>query len=337
MLLEPSEEQVLLRDTVSRFLADRTDAASLGAGPMPLADWRGLAELGVLASLVAERGGGMGGGADDAMIVAQALGRALAITPLGEGVIGAGDLIARHGDPAAIERFVAPLLAGEAMLALATGSVREGAGGMSGRFDFVRSAPRAAAIVVLAGDMAYIVTTDTDGLAMTPHRLADGSMAATVTLSDVSATTIPLPAGAADTALAMIDLAHAAEMVGAMALLCALTADHVATRRQFGVEIGTFQAVQHKRARMFVALEQARSLAIKAAAMGRDDPAFVRAACSAKAYAADAAQRLAEEAVQLHGGIGVTDELAVGRGLRRVMVLARLFGGAAQARAKLAA
>lgn len=330
MLLEPSEEQVLLRDTVSRFLADRADAATMGAGPMPAADWRGIADLGLLAFLLE-------GAADDATIVAEALGRALAITPLGEGVIGAGDLVARHGDAAAIERFVAPLLSGESILALAEGSVRTGRGSVSGRLDFVRWAPEAAAIVVLAEDMAHVVVADADGVAMTPHRLADGTPAATVTLSDAPTTVIPLPPGAADTALAMVDLAHAAEMVGAMALLCALTADYVATRRQFGVEIGSFQVVQHKRARMFVALEQARSLAIKAAAIGRDDPAFVRAAWSAKAYAAEAAQRLAEEAVQLHGGIGVTDELAVGRGLRRVMVLARLFGGAGEARAKLAA
>lgn len=330
MLLEPSEEQVLLRDTVSRFLADRADAATMGAGPMPAADWRGITDLGLLAFLLE-------GAADDATIVAEALGRALAITPLGEGVIGAGDLVARHGDAAAIERFVAPLLSGESILALAEGSVRTGRGSVSGRLDFVRWAPEAAAIVVLAEDMAHVVVADADGVAMTPHRLADGTPAATVTLSDAPTTVIPLPPGAADTALAMVDLAHAAEMVGAMALLCALTADYVATRRQFGVEIGSFQVVQHKRARMFVALEQARSLAIKAAAIGRDDPAFVRAAWSAKAYAAEAAQRLAEEAVQLHGGIGVTDELAVGRGLRRVMVLARLFGGAGEARAKLAA
>lgn len=330
MLLEPAEEQVLLRDTVSRVLADRTDAASIGAGPMASGDWKGLAELGLFAFLVE-------GAADDVMIAAEAFGRALAITPLGEGVIGAGDLIARHGDPAAIERFVAPLLAGEALLALAPGPVREGPGGISGSLDFVRWAPQAAAIVVLDEGAAHVVAVDAEGVAMTPHRLADGTPAATITLSNAAATTIPLPPGAVEAALAMVDLAHAAEMTGAMALLCALTADYAATRRQFGVEIGSFQVVQHKRARMFVALEQARSLTIKAAALGRDDPGFVRAARSAKAYVADAAQRLAEDAVQLHGGIGVTDELAVGRGLRRVMVLARLFGGASQARAKLAA
>ncbi len=337
MRLEPSEEQIMLRDTVARFLADRGDAAAIGAGPMAVADWRAMAEIGLFGFLLPERAGGMGGGADDAMIVAEALGRGLAITPLGEGVIGAADLVARHGDDMLVRCFVAPAMAGEAVLAMATGSVREEAGRISGVFDFVCWAPLASALVVLDGDAVYVVALGTDAAVLTPRRLADGTPAACVTLTDCEAARIALPPGAAGTALAMIDLAHAAEMTGAMALLYTQTVDYTATRRQFGAAIGTFQAVQHKLARMFVALEQARSLTIKAAATGREDAGFVRAARSAKAYSAEAAQVLAEEAVQLHGGIGVTDELPVGRGLRRIMVLARLFGGAADAREKLAA
>jgi len=337
MWLEPSEEQVMLRDTVARFLADRGEAAAIGAGPMPAADWRAMAELGLFGFLLPERAGGMGGGSDDAMIVAEALGKGLAITSLGESVLGAADLIARYGDDMVVRRFVAPAMAGEAMLALAIGSAREDAGRISGTFDFVRWAPQASALVVLDGDAAHVVVLGTEAATLTPRRLADGTPAACVALRDCESTRIALPPGAADTALATVDLAHAAELIGAMALLYAQTADYAATRQQFGAAIGTFQAVQHKMARMFVALEQARSLTIKAAATGREDAGFVRAARSARAYVADAAQFLAEEAVQVHGGIGVTDELPVGRGLRRVMVLARLFGGAADARARLAA
>lgn len=337
MRLEPSDEQVMLRDTVARFLADRGDAAAIGAGPMPMADWRAMADLGLVGFLLAERAGGMGGGADDAMIVAETLGRGLAITPLGEGVIGAADLVARHGDDLLVQRFVAPAMAGEMVLALAVGQVREQDGRTSGVFDFARWAPLASALVVLDGDAAYVAALGSDAATLTPRRLADGTPAACVTLTDCEAARIALPPGAAETTLAMVDLAHAAEMTGIMALLYAQTADYAATRRQFGAAIGTFQAVQHKLARMFIALEQARSLMIKAAAIGREDASFVRAARSAKAYVAEAAQFLAEEAVQLHGGIGVTDELPVGRGLRRVMVLARLYGGAADVRARLAA
>jgi alkylation response protein AidB-like acyl-CoA dehydrogenase len=250
--------------------------------------------------------------------------------------LGAADVVARHGGDMLVERFVGPAMAGEAVLALAAGSVRDDAGRISGTFDFIRWAPQASAIVLLDDDIAYVVALGAEGVALTPRRLADGTPAACIALTGCEAVRIALPAGAAETSLAMVDLAHAAEMTGAMALLYAQTADYVATRRQFGAAIGTFQAVQHKLARMFIALEQARSLAIKAAATGRDDPGFVRAARSAKAYVAEAAQRLAEQAVQLHGGIGVTDELPVGRGLRRVMVLSRLFGGAADARVRLA-
>jgi alkylation response protein AidB-like acyl-CoA dehydrogenase len=337
MRLEPSEEQVMLRDTVARFLADRGEAAAIGAAPMPSADWRAMAGLGVFDFLMPERAGGMAGGSDDAMIVAETLGRGLAITPFGEGIIGAADLVARYGDDALVQRFVAPAMAGDATLALAVGPVREHAGRISGSLDFVRWVPQTSALVVLDGDTAHVATLGTEATALVPRRLADGTPAACVTLTDCEAARIALPPGTAETALAMVELVHAAEMTGAMALLYAQTADYAATRRQFGAAIGTFQAVQHKLARMFAALEQSRSLTIKAAATGRNDPAFVRAARSAKAYVADAAQRLAEDAVQLHGGIGVTDELPVGRGLRRVMVLGRLFGGAADARTGLAA
>jgi alkylation response protein AidB-like acyl-CoA dehydrogenase len=337
MRLEPSEEQAMLRETVARFLADRGEAAAIGAAPMPAADWCAMAEFGLFAFLLPERAGGMGGGSDDVMIVAETLGRGLAITPLGEAVLGAADIVARYGDELLVRRFVAPAMTGEATLALATGSVREEAGRVSGVFEFARWAPQAMALVVLGDDVAYVVALDTDSATLTPRRLADGTPAACVTLTDCEAARIALPPGAAEATLAMVDLAHAAEMIGVMALLYAQTADYVATRRQFGAAIATFQAVQHKMARMFVALEQARSLTIKAAATGREDADFVRAVRSAKAYVADAAQFLAEEAVQLHGGIGVTDELPVGRGLRRVMVLARLFGGAADARVRLAA
>lgn len=337
MRLEPSEEQVMLRDTLSRFLADRNDTKSMGAGPLARRDWHGLADLGLLSYLLPERAGGLGGGADDAMIAAEAIGRALAITPLGEGIAGAADVISRYGSDALIARFVVAVLAGDSTLALSDGAIEERSGLITGELPFVRWAPDAAAFVVLGRDRAHVVAADAPGVAMVRSRLADGTPAATVSLTNAPAEVIELPPGVAATTLAMVDLVHAAEMIGVMALLSALTADHVATRRQFGVAIGTFQVVQHRRARMFVGLEQARSLTIKAAATGRDTAGFVPAARAAKAYAAEAAQTLAEDAVQLHGGIGVTDELPVGRALRRVLVLGRLFGSAAAARTLLAA
>jgi len=335
MQLTPTDEQTMLGDAVARLLADGD--VEPGAGPISAAAWRNVAELGIPALLLPEHAGGLGGGADDLMIVAETFGRALAITPLGEGIAGAADLIARHGDAATIDRFVAPVLAGDAVLALATGASQADGDSVSGHYPFVRWMPRAAAVVLLQPDAAYVVEADGRGLVSVPARLADGTPAASITLSDCAATRIALPAGEMARTLAAVDLAHAAEMTGAMALLYAQTADYIATRRQFGSAIATFQAIQHRSARMYVALEQSRSAVLRAAATGRDEAGFVRAATAAKAYVAVAAQRLAEDAVQLHGGIGVTDALPVGRGLRRILVLGRLFGSAAAARATLAA
>src|SRR3546814_7964478 len=109
-----------------------------------------------------------------------------------------------------------------------------------------------------------------------------------------------------------------------MASLLDLTVDYVRQRHQFGKPIASFQVVQHRCARMYTWLEQSRSLLLKAALA--EEEARVRAVTAARAYIGDAALKLAEEAVQLHGGMGVTDELAIGRGLRRVLLLSRLHG-----------
>lgn len=337
MNLQPSEEQVLLRDMIGRFLADRCAAHGLGRGPMPREDWRALGELGLFAFLLPESGGGMNGRAQDAMVVAEELGRALAITPLAECVLATADLVARHGTSTQIERWVRPVREGEALLALASGDVELRDGRLVGRCPLVHWGSDADGLAVIVCDAVYIVARDAANMTLTPIRLADGSMAARVDLAGCESEAITLPEGELARSLALAQLAYVAEMVGAMDLLLGQTADYVQQRVQFGVAVASFQTVQHRVARMFVALEQARSLLIKAAVADRGDPGFERGVLAAKAYVAEAAQRLAEDAVQLHGGMGVTEELPIGRGLRRVIVLARLFGGADTARARLAA
>ena len=335
MNITPSEEQVLLRDTVGRFLADRTDSATAGEGPILQDDWRALGELGLFGFLLPEAAGGLGGGPQDVMIVAEEFGRALAITPLAEGIVGAADAIARGGDAAAIETWVAPAMTGDHVLAVAVADVSNDGPRLTGRADFVLSAVDAAALVVIGDGATWLVERDAEGLSIDPVRVIDGSAAGMMRFDGTPA--LALTQGDGDTTLAMIRLCHVAELVGAMSTLYEQTVEYVRQRQQFGVAIGTFQVVQHKLARMFVALEQARSLMLKAAIVDRDDAGFVRGVLGAKAYVADAAQRLAEEAVHLHGGMGVTDELPVGRGLRRVILLARVFGSASEARVALAA
>jgi len=328
MDLAPSDEQAMVRDMVRRFLADRYDATSMAKGPMSPADWQALGELGVFALLLPETAGGMGGGAAEVMIVAEEMGRALAITPLAESVVLCGRIVGGS-------RWAEPLMQGTARLAFARGGVLA-EGRLSGRLGIVRDGAAAAAFVVMPEDgSAVLVTADAPGIVRSPVRLVDGSMAAELRLENVPVE--PLPVSPAELAVAMglAELAIVAELVGAMATLLDLTVDYVRQRHQFGKAIGSFQVVQHRCARLYILLEQSRSLLLKAASV--DEAERERAVTAAKAYVCDAALRLAEDAVQLHGGMGVTDELAVARGLRRVLLLSRLHGGGIAARGALAA
>jgi alkylation response protein AidB-like acyl-CoA dehydrogenase len=337
MNIRPSEEQSLLRDMVARLLADLTPAAEAGRGPITDDAWAALAELGVLAATLPDSVGGMDGGPRDAALIGEELGRALAITPFAEGVLAALDLVARYGTNEQIERWVAPALAGQRTLSLVVGDVAITGDRVDGRCAFARWCASADAFVVVSDALAVIVPAGAPGLLTQASRLADGSEAATLTFDDVVGEPLPLPAGAAAAAIAMAQVGYVAELVGIMALLQQETVDYAQQRRQFGTPIASFQVIQHKLARMFVRLEQSRSMLLKATLMPRDDDRLPRLVMAAKAYVGEAAMMVAEEAVQIHGGMGVTDEMAVGRALRRVLVLARLFGRPDEARQVLAA
>lgn len=332
MDLALSEEQAMVRDLVRRFLADRYDAATMAKAPMSREDLRALGELGLFSFLLPEHAGGIGGGAAEVMIVAEEFGRALTIAPLAESIVLCGRAIAGS---AAAERWTAALLQGEVVLAFARGGVlREGR--LSGSAGLVRDGFDASAFVVSTECGALVVVdAEAAGVSKAPVRLVDGSMAANLAFSDAAAVRLFVPAPDWTAALALAELAIVAELVGAMAILLDLTVKYVAQRHQFGQPIGRFQVVQHRCARLYTLLEQSRSLLLKAALVEENERA--RAVTAAKAYVCDAALRLAEDAVQLHGGMGTTEELAVGRGLRRVLLLSRLHGGGIAARTKLAA
>jgi len=334
MDLGPSEEQVLLRDMVRRFLADRVPASEIGKGPMAGADWQAMGELGILSVALPEAAGGLGGGPRDAVIVAEELGRAIAITPFSETILGAADLVAGC---AGQHDQLGGVAAGLDLLALALGEMDEAGDRLTGSCRFVRWGAEASAFVVVDGERAWTVAGDASGLTREPIRIADGSIAATLSLEGCAATPLPVSGSDVSRATAMAQLGYVAELVGIMATLFDQTADYSRQRRQFGTPIGTFQVVQHKLARMFVGLEQSRSLLLKASLTDATAADFNRNVTAAKAYVADAAQKAAEQSVQLHGGMGVTDELPVGRALRRVTVLTRLFGRADEARRALAA
>ena len=332
MNLALSDEQVMVRDMVRRFLADRYDATTMAKGPMPPADWRALGELGLFALLAPEQAGGLGGGAVEVMIISEEMGRALAITPLAEGILLCGRAIL--ADPATA-RWGARLMQGDVLLAFAQGGALVD-GGLRGSAAIVRDGMDADAFVVETNVGALLLVDAQDsGVRRMPVRLVDGSMAANVRFDAAQAVPLAVPASIWAEAQGLAGLSIVAELVGAMATLLDLTVDYVRQRHQFGKPIASFQVVQHRCARMYTWLEQSRSLLLKAALA--EEEARVRAVTAARAYIGDAALKLAEDAVQLHGGMGVTDELAVGRGLRRLLLLSRLHGGPIAARAALAA
>lgn len=349
MTLEPTEEQALLRDMVSRFLADRVPPETAGRETMPPADWRALGELGVLALAVPEAAGGLGGGPREVAIVAEALGRAAAMTPMAECAVLGALLIAESDADAQHSAWVEAIVSGRKIVAYA--GQGEGLGELAversgddwvlnGERRLVRHGAVADAFVV-AFDTApdlLLVETGAAGVATVPYRLADGEWAAAVRFDGVrvsASARLSVSAARRRRALALAQLAIVAEMVGLMRTLYEATIDHVRQRRQFGAAIGSFQVIQHRAARLFVLLEQSRSILLRA--VFADDDTFATAVTEARAYVADAALRLAQDATQLHGGMGVTEDLLVGRGHRRLLVLSHLFGGALAARAELAA
>lgn len=329
MNLTPGDEQLMVQETVRRFLADRYDISNMATAPMSWDDWLALGELGLFAFLLPERLGGMGGGTAEVMVVAEEFGRSLAIAPLAEGVLLAGELIARGGTDAQVERWGRPLAQGQAILGFGRGGTLE-AGRVSGHPGLIRDGMEAAAfIVALDTGGAVLVAAEGAGVHRRPVRLVDGSIAAEVQLDGAPGELLDLSPGDLDAAVALAELTIVAELVGAMATLFDQTVDYVKQRQQFGKPIGSFQVIQHRCARLYIMLEQSRSILLKAALGARG------AVTAAKAYVCAAALQLAEDAVQLHGGMGVTDELAVGRGLRRVLLLSRLFGGDRVAREAL--
>ncbi|MGR4862140.1 acyl-CoA dehydrogenase family protein [Caulobacter sp. LARHSG274] len=349
MTLEPTEEQALLRDMVSRFLADRVPPEAAGRESLPMADWRALGALGVLALAVPEAAGGLGGGPQEVAIVAETLGRAAAMTPMAECAVLCAVLIAESGDDAQRSAWIDALMSGEKIVAYV--GQGEGLGELSversgddwvlaGERLLVRHGAAADAFVVAFDDAPnlLLVEAGTPGVATVPYRLADGERAAVVRFEGVkvpSSARLSMSTEPRRRALALAQLAIVAEMVGLMQTLYEATVEHVRQRRQFGVAIGSFQVIQHRVARLFVLLEQSRSMLLRA--VFAEDANFTTAVTQARAYVADAALRLAQDATQLHGGMGVTEDLLVGRGHRRLLVLSHLFGGASGARAELAA
>ncbi len=364
-----NKEQELLRDGLGKFLATRYDleksrtAAKLGPGWQPDI-WRGLAdELGILGAAFPESVGGIGGGPVEIMVIAEELGRALAIEPFIDTVVVAGGLLQRADHPAAAA-LLERIAEGSAIVALAstepggertvsTTAVRDGdQWALTGEKIVVTAAPLATHLLVTArtsdedqGISLFLAEFDPAappaGVEVHSYRTIDDRRAADLTLNQLR-----LPADALLAADATASLAQArdegaaavcAEAVGAMRKVLSDTVEYCKQRQQFGQPIGTFQVLQHRMVDMYMEVEQAVA-AVYLAVLNLDaEPhARARAVSAAKTTIGRAARFLGQNAVQLHGGMGMTEELAIGHYFKRLTALQYEFGSTDQHRARYA-
>src|SRR4051812_10529052 len=369
-----TEEQRLLRDSVDRLLADnytfeKRRAYLAETEGWSRALWSQYAELGLLGLPFPETHGGFGGGGIEIMLVMEAFGRALALEPYLATIVLAGTALRLAGSDAQQAMLLPQVAEGSRLLAFAHGE-------RQARYDLPDVLTKAtskgdgwvidgAKSVVLHGDSAdtlivsartggarndtagitlFLVDGNAGGVACRGYALRDGNRAAEITLSGVEIGADAV-LGAVDGAFPVIErvveagiAAMAAEAVGAMETMQAMTLEYLKTRQQFGRPIGDNQALQHRATEMFVALEQGRSMAMLAAMMvdEADTAERQRNIAMAKVGVGQAARFVSQNAVQLHGGIGMTEEYAVGHYFRRCMVIEHSFGDTAHHLSRLA-
>ncbi|SHF79005.1 Acyl-CoA dehydrogenase [Modicisalibacter ilicicola DSM 19980] len=352
-----SDEQRMLDETVTRLVADRCTPEQRRRliqerGTAPSALWNTFAELGLLAMPFGEDAGGLGGDGIDLMLIMQALGRGLVPEAYLDGLVIPGTLLARLADDTLRDRWLTSLLEGEHQLALAwheaasrydidtpaTRAERSDDGWrLQGRKQVVLNAPGAAALLVTAGLAddslgLFIVPADAEGLQRRDYTTLDDQRASDIDI-DV---TLPAPAllasgeallAALGEALALGRAALCAEAVGAMEVACEQTLEYLKERQQFGAPLSRQQVLQHRMVDMRLHLEQARSMAILAAASLTlpEEQRDYRVA-AAKAYVGEAAQFVAEQAIQLHGGMGMTEECYVAHYAKRLIMLDHALG-----------
>ena len=366
MNFDLSEEQQLLADSLKRYLTNEysIDArAKIVASPTGWSEtvWAALAEMGLLGVPFAEEYGGFGGTAVDVMLVMEALGEGLVVEPYWINVGLAGRLIARAASEEQRKQVLPALIQGKRRLAFAHGersarydlrhvaarAKRSGSGyTIEGEKRAVLHGAAADTLIVSArtsgsdtepsGISLFLVDRGASGLTLKDYRTIDELRAADVWLSGVTVPAeallgaegqaLPLIEDAADYATALL----CAEAVGAIRFANETTLEYLKTRRQFGVPIGSFQALQHRMVDMVISYEQARSMSylacVKVDTAGAAERR--RAVSAAKIKAADACRHVSQEAVQLHGGMGMSEELKVSHTFRRLTMIGQTFGDA---------
>jgi pimeloyl-CoA dehydrogenase small subunit len=361
-----TDEQRLLQQSVERLFADHYafDARrryGQEPGGFSREQWRRYAELGLLGLPFDEQYGGSAGGPVETMIVMEAIGRALALEPYLASIVLAGGLLRLGGSEAMRADLLPKIASGDLILAfahaerqsrydladVAASARRNGAGYViDGAKTLVLHGDSAKKLVVSArltggqrecnGLGLFLVDAASSGVSTRGYATVDGMRAAEVTLSGVRVgadAVIGEPGAAFPLIERVVDMAMAAlaaEAVGAMASMHALTVDYMKTRKQFGVAIGAFQALQHRAADMLIALEQARSMAMLATMMAAEEDVRERRAAisAAKVQIGRSGRLIGQQAIQIHGGIGMTMEHPVGHYFKRVTTIDSTFGDA---------
>ncbi|SMF04353.1 pimeloyl-CoA dehydrogenase, small subunit [Tistlia consotensis] len=375
MDFDPSDEQRLLKESVDRLVADHygfDDRRRYQAGPGGFSEamWARYAELGLLGLPFAEADGGFGGGPVETAIVMEAFGRGLVLEPYLATVVLAGGLLRHAADAGQKAGLVPEIAAGRLRLAFGYAEPQsrydlfdvetraervEGGWRISGRKGLVLHGDSADAVIVTArtaGDRRdragiglFLVRADAPGLTRQGYPTQDGLRAAELVLDGVRVggeALIGDPGGALPVVERVADEAVAAlcaEAVGCFDEMNAITLDYLKTRQQFGTTIGSFQVLQHRAVDMFVELEQSRSMALYAGMMADDeDPQErARAVSAAKVQIGKSARAIGREAIQLHGGVGMTMEHRIGHYFKRVTMLDLLLGDVGHHLARLAA
>lgn len=355
------EDHIALRDAVQRFCDGEYPAEQRGAPETPeqaARRWQAMAEMGLLGLPFSANVGGSGLGPVAMMLVAQELGRALGGGDWLSSTVMAGCLIRQLGSDAQQAQWLPALASGERRAAVAIDesaarydwckiAVRaerhEAAWTLHGHKTLVLHGDNADLLVVVArsagrpglreGLSTFVVQTGAAGVQVQGFSTLDGRRAAHIEFNNAPAQLLGEADHAADAVELMLDMTNAAlcaEAAGAIEALLSHTAEHLRTRKQFGVPLAKFQVLQHRVADMAIGLEQMKSMACAAAAaVESGDLALTRRVVSAaKVYAAQQGRKLSMDAIQMHGGMGMTDECRVGHYAKRLMVIGQLFGDA---------
>jgi pimeloyl-CoA dehydrogenase small subunit len=366
MDFELSGEQQMLRDNVARLMKDRYgfDARKgYQASPHGWSEalWREYADMGLLGAPFAEDDGGFGGGPVETMIVMEEFGKALALEPYIQTVVLCGALIKYGASPEKRAELIGKIAAGELRLSfahterqsgydlndVAVTARKDGAAFLlNGEKGLVSQGDSADTLIVSArlsgerrdrrGISLFLVDANAQGVTRRGYPTQDGQRAAEIAFADVRVEpqdVLAQPEGALPVIERAVDetiAALSAEAVGAMSEALTMTVDYLKTRKQFGVTIGSFQALQHRAADMTVALEQGRSMMYLATMMAAEEDAKERAKAisAAKVQIGRSAKFIGQQAVQIHGGIGMTYEYKVGHLFKRLTMIDAAYGDA---------